>query len=59
MLRCLLLAGPSFDKLTVDAAKQLWHKFSDIYQSNFFEILVLSMFTQAHELDLVARTLGM
>lgn len=59
LLRCMLLAGPSFDKLTAESAKELWQRFSDIYQSRFFDILTLSMFTQAHELDLVGKTLNL
>lgn len=55
----MLLAGPSFDKLTAESAKELWQRFSDIYQSRFFDILTLSMFTQAHELDLVGKTLNL
>lgn len=59
LLRLILLTGGCFDKLTVENSKRLWAQFNDAYNSRYFDILILSMFTQANELNLVDKTLNL
>jgi len=47
LLRLLLMAEPNFSELTYESVRELWRRFTIIYQSNFIEIASIGILEQA------------